>query len=204
MTDGPAFEQQAFERDDEDLVDELDDDEDFDEEDDGEDAVDEDALGEDGDEEDSDDDEDDADDDEDDAEDDDLDDEEDGDEDGDLDEDGDVDEEEPDGPNSSEGSSRPSQHRNERAVAASPGNRAEGGAARAVLEHIARSIVDDPDSVVVEVSEARSGVKLSLHVAPGDMGRIIGRRGRVAQALRTVVRAAAASEGGDAVVDIVD
>jgi predicted RNA-binding protein YlqC (UPF0109 family) len=86
----------------------------------------------------------------------------------------------------------------------SPGNRAEGGSARAVLEHIARSIVDDPEAVVVEVAPARSGVKLSLHVAPEDMGRIIGRRGRVAQALRTVVRAAAASEGGDAVVDIVD
>jgi predicted RNA-binding protein YlqC (UPF0109 family) len=85
-----------------------------------------------------------------------------------------------------------------------PGNRSEGGAARAVLEHIARSIVDDPDAVVVDVAPGRSGVKLSLHVAPGDMGRIIGRRGRVAQAMRTVVRAAAASEGGDAVVDIVD
>ncbi len=87
---------------------------------------------------------------------------------------------------------------------AAPGNRAEGGAARTVLEHIARSIVDEPEAVVVEVAPARSGVKLSLHVAPGDMGRIIGRRGRVAQAMRTVVRAAAASEGGDAVVDIVD
>ena len=88
--------------------------------------------------------------------------------------------------------------------ASSEGNRAEGGAARLVLEHIARSIVDEPEAVEVEVSPARSGVKLSLHVSPSDMGRIIGRRGRVAQAMRTVVRAAAASEGGDAVVDIVD
>ena len=45
-------------------------------------------------------------------------------------------------------------------------------------------------AVVVDVDRSRSGVKLSLHVAPSDMGRIIGKRGRVAQALRTVVRAA--------------
>ncbi|MDA8291582.1 MAG: KH domain-containing protein [Actinomycetota bacterium] len=80
----------------------------------------------------------------------------------------------------------------------------EGGAARAVLEHVARSIVDEPDAVRVDVSGARSGVKLSLRVAPSDMGRVIGKRGRVAQALRVVVRAAAASEGSDASVDIVD
>jgi predicted RNA-binding protein YlqC (UPF0109 family) len=79
-----------------------------------------------------------------------------------------------------------------------------GGAARAVLEHVARSIVDDPDAVLVDIGEGRSGVRLSLHVAPSDMGRIIGKRGRVAQALRAVVRAAAAGEGLDATVDIVD
>ncbi|HUY29838.1 MAG TPA: KH domain-containing protein [Acidimicrobiales bacterium] len=73
-----------------------------------------------------------------------------------------------------------------------------------MLEHVARSIVDEPDAVRVEVGEGRSGVKLSLRVAPSDMGRIIGKRGRVAQALRVVVRAAAASEGTDASVDIVD
>ncbi len=84
------------------------------------------------------------------------------------------------------------------------GNALSGGAARAVLEHVARSIVDEPDAVAVEVSERRGRVDLSLHVAPSDMGRIIGKRGRVAQALRTVVRAAAASEGTDASVDIVD
>lgn len=84
------------------------------------------------------------------------------------------------------------------------GNAISGGAARAVLEHVARSIVDEPDAVAVEVSERRGRVDLSLHVAPSDMGRIIGKRGRVAQALRTIVRAAAASEGTDASVDIVD
>jgi predicted RNA-binding protein YlqC (UPF0109 family) len=84
------------------------------------------------------------------------------------------------------------------------GNRAPGGLARAVLEHVARSIVDEPGSVEIDVSEARGAVRLSLHVAPGDMGRVIGRRGRVAQAIRILVRAAAAREGTDALVDIVD
>ena len=84
------------------------------------------------------------------------------------------------------------------------GNRAAGGTARSVLEHVARSIVDDPEGVAVDVSETRSGIHLALHVAQGDMGRIIGRRGRTAQALRTLVRAAAASDSQEASVDIVD
>jgi predicted RNA-binding protein YlqC (UPF0109 family) len=85
-----------------------------------------------------------------------------------------------------------------------PAVAADGGSAQAVLEHIARSIVDDPDAVRVDVSSQRGGVRLDLHVASSDMGRIIGRRGRVAQALRSVVRAAAAKDGTDAAVDIVD
>ncbi len=84
------------------------------------------------------------------------------------------------------------------------GNRVEGGTARSVLEHVARSIVDDPEGVAVDVGETRSGIRLSLRVAQGDMGRIIGRRGRTAQALRTLVRAAAARDGQEASVDIVD
>jgi uncharacterized protein len=75
---------------------------------------------------------------------------------------------------------------------------------RGVLEYLANSIVDEPEGVVVEVSERRNGVELSLHVAPDDMGKIIGRRGRVAQAIRTVVRAAGAKEGIEAQVEIVD
>ena len=84
------------------------------------------------------------------------------------------------------------------------GNRIVGALPRSVLEYLARSIVDDPDSVLVEVDDNRRGLILRLHVAPGDMGRIIGRRGRVAQAIRTVVRAAGAREGVEAIVDIVD
>lgn len=83
-------------------------------------------------------------------------------------------------------------------------NHEVGGIAHAVLDHLARSIVDDPESVVIETEDTRHGVKLLLHVAPEDMGRVIGRRGRIAQAIRTVVRAAGAREGIDASVDIVD
>ncbi len=84
------------------------------------------------------------------------------------------------------------------------GDTMSGGAAKAVLEHVSSALVDDTEAVVVEVGEARQGVKLSLHVSSTDMGRVIGRRGRTAQAIRTLVRAAAASEGTDAIVDIVD
>jgi predicted RNA-binding protein YlqC (UPF0109 family) len=84
------------------------------------------------------------------------------------------------------------------------GNRIEGAVPRAVLEYLAKAIVDDPDSVVVEVEEGRNNVSLRLNVSPDDMGRVIGRRGRTAQAIRTVVRAAAAREGMDVHVDIVD
>ena len=84
------------------------------------------------------------------------------------------------------------------------GNRAVGAIPQAVLEYLAKSIVDDPESVVVEVDQNRGGLSLRLHVAPSDMGRVIGRRGRVAQAIRTVVRAAGAKEGVEAEVDIVD
>jgi uncharacterized protein len=84
------------------------------------------------------------------------------------------------------------------------GNRIEGSVPRAVLEYLAKAIVDDPDSVVVDVEEGRNNVSLRLNVSPDDMGRVIGRRGRTAQAIRTVVRAAAAREGMDVHVDIVD
>lgn len=83
-------------------------------------------------------------------------------------------------------------------------NRIAGALSKTVLEYLAKSIVDDPESVIVEVEEGRRGTTLRLHVAPSDMGRIIGRRGRVAQAIRTVVRAAGAKEGMEATVDIVD
>ncbi len=84
------------------------------------------------------------------------------------------------------------------------GNRVEGGSARAVLDYIARSLAGEPDAVVVETDESSRGLRFRIHVAPGDMGRMIGRRGRVAQAIRTLVRVAGSREGVDTNVDFVD
>ena len=78
------------------------------------------------------------------------------------------------------------------------------GRAGAVLAYLASSLVETPDQVKVVASEARNSTKLTLSVAPGDVGRVIGRRGRVAQAIRTVVRAAAVRDGQDVQVDIAD
>ena len=83
-------------------------------------------------------------------------------------------------------------------------NDADGGAAGAVLEFVAKSIVDDPDAVRIETEHDRRGLTLRLHVAPDDMGKVIGRRGRVAQSIRTLVRATGAKEGAEVNVDIVD
>lgn len=84
------------------------------------------------------------------------------------------------------------------------GNRVEGGVATDLLAYVATAIVEDPDAVVIEPVESRGGTMLRLHVSPSDMGRVIGRRGRVAQAIRTVVRAAGVREGANVSVDIVD
>jgi hypothetical protein len=80
----------------------------------------------------------------------------------------------------------------------------DGGTPLAVLNYLARSLSNDPDSVVIDTEERRGGLRLSLHVAPDDMGRVIGRRGRTAQAIRTLVNVAGAKDGVQASVDIVD
>jgi predicted RNA-binding protein YlqC (UPF0109 family) len=87
---------------------------------------------------------------------------------------------------------------------AADGNRIMGARPKAVVEHIARALVDDPDGVHVDVREGRDQVTLLVHASPGDMGRLIGKRGRVIQAVRQVARAAAASEGIRATVDVAD
>ena len=90
---------------------------------------------------------------------------------------------------------------------ADEGNRrsgVDGGTPLAVLTYLARSLSNDPDSVVIETEERRGGLRLNLHVAPDDMGRVIGRRGRTAQAIRTLVNVAGAKDGIQASVDIVD
>jgi predicted RNA-binding protein YlqC (UPF0109 family) len=73
-----------------------------------------------------------------------------------------------------------------------------------LIEYIARSLVDDPTQV--NVTEVRGGSTTSLHleVAKEDMGRVIGRRGRVANAMRTLLRVAAAREGKRSSLDIVE
>jgi uncharacterized protein len=80
----------------------------------------------------------------------------------------------------------------------------DGGTPLAVLTYLARALSNDPDAVVVETEERRNGVRLNLHVAPEDMGRVIGRRGRTAQAIRTLVNVAGAKDDVQASVDIVD
>jgi predicted RNA-binding protein YlqC (UPF0109 family) len=84
------------------------------------------------------------------------------------------------------------------------GNRVPAGVSQAVLDYVARAIVDEPEAVVIQAEEGRHGVTLRLHVAPDDMGKIIGRRGRVAQALRTLVRSAGSRDGVEVQLDIVD
>jgi predicted RNA-binding protein YlqC (UPF0109 family) len=74
-----------------------------------------------------------------------------------------------------------------------------------LLEFIARSLVADPDAVeVTEIEEAEGEVVLELEVAEEDLGRVIGRGGRVANALRTVIKAAATRAEKRVIVDIID
>lgn len=73
-----------------------------------------------------------------------------------------------------------------------------------LVEVIAKSLVDLPDEVVVTEKETEKGLVLELKVAPSDMGKVIGKQGRIAKAIRSVVKAAAAKEDKKVVVDIVD
>ena len=76
---------------------------------------------------------------------------------------------------------------------------------RELLEYLAEGLVDEPDRVSVEPFEGDDGtIVLELSVGPGDYGKVIGRGGRTAHALRVVVKAAAAGEGSHVLVDIVD
>jgi predicted RNA-binding protein YlqC (UPF0109 family) len=83
-------------------------------------------------------------------------------------------------------------------------NTGDAPTAVAVLTHIVTSIVDDPDAVQVDTSDSRGKVRLDVRVGPGDLGRVIGRRGRTAQSIRTVVRAAAARDEVDVDVEFLD
>ncbi|WP_420436252.1 KH domain-containing protein [Candidatus Poriferisocius sp.] len=83
-------------------------------------------------------------------------------------------------------------------------NTIEVPTARNVLEYLVKSVVENPDEVEVEVVERQGSVALEVTVAEGDMGRVIGRRGRVANSIRTVVRAAASKDGSFVDVEFVD
>jgi predicted RNA-binding protein YlqC (UPF0109 family) len=75
----------------------------------------------------------------------------------------------------------------------------------AVLTHIVKSIVDDPESVVVDEVESDGGKhRLDVRVGPGDLGRVIGRRGRTAASIRTVTRAAASKDGVELDIEFLD
>lgn len=76
--------------------------------------------------------------------------------------------------------------------------------AAAVLNHIVSSIVDDAAAVSVDATPERGRVRLDVRVGAGDLGRVIGRRGRTAQSIRTVVRAAATRDETDVDIEFLD
>lgn len=84
------------------------------------------------------------------------------------------------------------------------GRAGQAAVAVAVLDYVVRALVEEPDAVRVEVDEGGRRTGLNVYVADGDMGRVIGKRGRVAQSIRAVVRAAAARDGIDVDVEFVD
>lgn len=91
------------------------------------------------------------------------------------------------------------------AVEADAGASAEAPTAVAVLEYLVKQVVDHPDEVTVTTVEGRrGGLELDVRVADGDMGRVIGKRGRIAQSIRTVVRAAAVKDGVSVDIEFID
>ena len=73
-----------------------------------------------------------------------------------------------------------------------------------LIEVIARSLVDNPNEVSVNEIQGEQSIILELKVAPEDMGKIIGKQGRIAKAIRTVVKAAAIKDNKKVVVEIID
>ncbi len=71
-----------------------------------------------------------------------------------------------------------------------------------LVEVIAKSLVEHPDEVVVTQRESGKSLILELKVAPSDMGKVIGKQGRIAKAIRSVVKAAASREDQKVIVDI--
>jgi predicted RNA-binding protein YlqC (UPF0109 family) len=84
------------------------------------------------------------------------------------------------------------------------GNQQPAATASGVLEYLVKALVDEPDGVEVDAIDRRGGVQLEVRVAPGDMGRVIGKRGRTAQAIRAVTRAAAVKDGVDVNIEFLE
>ena len=76
-------------------------------------------------------------------------------------------------------------------------------AAEQLIEYVAKSLVDKPDEVSVEVHDGEEGRVIELHVAEEDMGKVIGRNGSVAKALRTLLKVAATRDGSQISLEIV-
>ncbi|MCR6544219.1 KH domain-containing protein [Dehalobacterium formicoaceticum] len=74
---------------------------------------------------------------------------------------------------------------------------------RELVEYITKSLVENPDAVSVEVKEKDNHTVLELRVAPEDMGKVIGKQGRIAKAIRTVIKAVATKEGKKVSVEII-
>ncbi|MDD2397478.1 MAG: KH domain-containing protein [Tissierellia bacterium] len=72
-----------------------------------------------------------------------------------------------------------------------------------LVEYIAKSLVDNPDMVEVNEVEGSQSLIIELKVAPDDMGKVIGKQGRIAKAIRTVVKAAATKENKRVIVEII-
>ena len=90
-------------------------------------------------------------------------------------------------------------------LAAGGGDQSPGTArAAAVVGYVVRGIVDQPDAVSVSIDLEQTKPRVNVEVGPGDMGRVIGKRGRVANAIRAVGRAAAARDGDEIDVEFVD
>ena len=73
-----------------------------------------------------------------------------------------------------------------------------------LVEVITQALVDDPESVVVTEREEKKATVLEVRVADSDMGKVIGKQGRIAKAIRSVVKAAASKEDKKVIVDILD
>jgi predicted RNA-binding protein YlqC (UPF0109 family) len=84
------------------------------------------------------------------------------------------------------------------------GNRKSAATASNVLEYLVKALVDEPEGVEVDAVDRQGGVQLEVRVAPGDMGRVIGKRGRTAQAIRAVTRAAAVKDGVEVNIEFME